>query len=153
MLNIRRTHRLGELCVLIALVSLSGCVVHETRPLPKINPTQATQEIAQNELLDVAVHAFDPGVPAQLAKDEQALNRKRIYPDIRKAESRYVATMLRVTLENSAQWGAVRVVPENVQFVDVQESGTIVESTGAKLALQVKVKDSTGRVWLNTKRY
>jgi len=132
---------------------MAGCVVHDTRPLPKINATQATSEIPAEELLDVAVHVFDPGVPSEIAKNEQALNKKRIYPDIRAAESRYVAIMLRGTLENSGQWGAVRVCPENVQFVDVSVSGKIIESTGAKLALTVTVKDSSGRVWLNNKQY
>ena len=80
---------------------MAGCVVHDTRPLPKINATQASSEIPEDELLDVAVHAFDPGVPPAIAKNEQALNKKRIYPDIRRAESRYVATMLRGTLETS----------------------------------------------------
>src|SRR5260370_17347568 len=61
--------------------------------------------------------------------------------------------MLRGRLEASGAWGAVRVVPEGVQFVDVQVSGKITESTGAKLALQVTVNDSTGRVWINNKRY
>ena len=64
----------------------AGCVVHETKPLPKINATQASSEIPEDELLDVAVHAFDPGVPPEIAKNEQALNKKRIYPDIRQAE-------------------------------------------------------------------
>jgi hypothetical protein len=165
MLNTRKTcregeeaaggweHRVAVLCCALVLASLAGCVVHETRPLPKINPTQASREISQDELLDVAVHPLDPGVPPDIAKNEQALNKKRIYPDIRQAESRYVATVLRGALESSGQWGAVRVVPENVQFVDVQVSGRIVESTGAKLALEVTVKDSTGRVWLNNKHY
>jgi hypothetical protein len=143
----------AALCSLLLTLSLYGCVVHETRPLPKINATQANHEIPGDELLDVAVHAFDPGVPAEIAKDEQVLNKKRIYPDIRRAESRYVATMLRGTLEASGQWGAVRVVPESVQFVDIQVSGKIVESTGAKLALRVTVRDSSGRVWLNNKQY
>ena len=139
-------------CAAIATL-MAGCVVQETRPLAKINATQASSDIPEAELLDVAVHAFDPGVPVGIAKNEQALNKKRIYPDIRQAESRYVATLLRGTLESSGQWGAVRVCPENVQFVDVSVSGKIIESTGAKLALQVTVKDSTGRVWLNNKRY
>jgi hypothetical protein len=130
-----------------------GCVVQETKPLPRITVIQASHEIPQDELLDVAVHAFDPGVPAEIAKNERALNKKRIDPDIRSAESRYVATMLRGTLETSGQWGAVRVVPETMQFVDVQVSGRIIESTGAKLALQVTVKDSTGRVWIDNKHY
>ena len=147
-----RTIRAAFGCAALATL-VAGCVVHETRPLPKINATQANREIPEDERLDVGVRAFDPGVPPGIAKDEQALNKKRIYPDIRHAESRYVATMLRGTLEASGQWGAVRVVPESVQFVDVQVSGKITESTGAKLALQVTVKDSTGRVWINNKRY
>jgi hypothetical protein len=147
-----RTIRAALGCAALATL-VAGCVVHETRPLPKINATQANREIPEDELLDVAVRTFDPGVPPEMAKDEQALNKKRIYPDIRQAESRYVATLLRGTLERSGQWGAVRVVPDNVQFVDVLVSGKIIESTGAKLALQVTVKDSTGRVWINSKRY
>jgi len=146
--TIRATACWATLATLVA-----GCVVHETKPLPKINATQAGREIPEAELLDVAVHAFDPGVPPEIAKNEQMLNKKRIYPDIREAESRYVASMLRGTLEASGQWGAVRVCPGNVEFVDVSVSGKIVESTGAKLALQVTVKDSTGRVWLNNKQY
>ena len=146
-----RTLSVGATLALALL--LSGCVVHETRPLPKINATQASREIPEDELLDVAVHVFDPGVPPELAKNEQALNKKRIYPDIRAAESRYVAMMLRGTLENSGEWGAVRGCPQNVQVVDVSVSGKIVESTGAQLALQVTVKDSSGRVWLRDKRY
>src|SRR4051812_35801313 len=119
-------------CCAALATGLAGCVVHETRPLSKINATQASSEISQDELLDVAVHAFDPGVPSEIAKNERALNKKRIYPDIRQAESRYVAMMLRGTLESAGQWGAVRVCPENVRFVDVSVSGKIIESTGAK---------------------
>jgi hypothetical protein len=141
------------LCWTVLAAVVSGCVIRETKPLPKIIAIQANREIPQDELLDVAVHTFDPGVPPEIAKDERALNKKRIYPDIRAAESRYVATMLRTTLETSGQWGAVRVVPENVQFVDIQVSGRIIDSTGAKLVLEVTVKDSTGRIWINNKRY
>jgi hypothetical protein len=113
---------------------------------------QAHREIPQNN--DESLWSCDPGVPAEIAKDERALNKKRTYPDIRAAESRYVATITPCgTLETSGQWRAVRVVPENVQFVDVQISGKISESTGAKLVLQVTVKDSTGRIWINNKRY
>ena len=129
MSNTKRTHRESDirvteigrtlraaLCCAALVAFTAGCVVHETRPLPKVNATQADHEIPADELLDVAVREFDPGIPPEIAKDEQALNKKRIYPDIRRAESRYVATMLRGTLEASGQWGAVRVVPVSVQF-------------------------------------
>src|SRR2546428_12531114 len=97
--------------------------------------------------LDVAVHPFDPGIPPNL--DAKALDKQRINPDIRQAESRYMATLLRGTLESSGQWGAVRVAPEIAQFIDVIVSGRILESTGAKLALEITVRDSTGRVWID----
>lgn len=138
----------------VALLSLlSGCMVNETKPLPKINPVQARSQIPADELLDVAVHEFDPNIPEALLKEPDKLARQRIYPDIRKAESRYIPATLRATLESSGQWGAVRVVPANVEFVDVGVSGRILESTGAKLAVEVTVADSTGRVWINKKRY
>jgi len=144
---------------LIALTSgalfaaLSGCVVKETKPIAKINAVQAQTQIPGDELLDVAIRTFDTGVPAGVAKDDDALAKKRIYPDIREGESRYMATALRSTLEQSGQWGAVRVVPSNAEFVDVVVSGKILESTGAHLALEVSVKDSTGRQWITSKRY
>src|SRR4051812_40516599 len=125
------------ICGLALLGGLSGCVVNETKALPKINPIQAQIQIPEDELLDVAVRPFDAGGPAEIAKDEDALAKRRIYPDIRQAESRYFATALRSTLESSGQWGAVRVVPENVEFVDVMVAGKILDSTGAHLALEV----------------
>lgn len=137
----------------LALAALSGCMVRETKPLAKVVAVQAQTQIPDDELLDVAVRPFDTGVPEELAKDEDALEKRRIYPDIRQAESRYFATMLRGTLESTGQWGAVRVVPENVEFVDVLVTGTIIDSTGAHLALEVSVADSTGRQWITHKRY
>jgi hypothetical protein len=42
---------------------------------------------------------FDPGIPENIKDDEEALAKKRIYPDLRKAEARYIPTLLRETLE------------------------------------------------------
>jgi hypothetical protein len=132
---------------------LAGCMVNETKPLPKINPVQASQQIPDDELLDVGVREFDVNITPEEMKDTEKLAKERIYPDIRKAEARYIPSLLRATLESSGQWGAVRVVPTNVEFVDVIVDGRILESTGAKLAVEVTVKDSTGRVWIDKKKY
>jgi hypothetical protein len=132
---------------------LSGCMVNETKPLAKVNAVQASTQIPEDELLDVGVRNFDANIPADIANDPEALAKKRIYPDIRKAEARYIPSMVRSTLESSGQWGAVRVVPSNVEFIDVVVSGKIIESTGAKLVIDVSVSDSTGRVWIANKRY
>jgi hypothetical protein len=132
---------------------LGGCVVNETRPLAKLEAVQATQQIPDAELLDVGIREFDAGVPPDLADDEEKLDKRRIYPDIRKAESRLLAVRLRGTLEGSGQWGAVRVVPEGVSDLDVMVSARILESTGTDLALSVSAVDSLGRVWIKERRY
>lgn len=132
---------------------LAGCVVSETRPLPKLQAVQAKQQIAEAELLDVSIRHFDPGIPESLADDEEALDKRRIYPDVRRAEARLLPARLRATLEGSGQWGAVRVVPDSVRFVDVIVEGKILESTGGTLALEIRAIDISGRVWIDRKRY
>jgi len=138
---------------LAALVLLAGCVVQDVKPLPKVEARQAVREIPSEQRLDVVVRPLDPGIPGSLAADEEALAKKRIYPEVRKAEARYFAVMLRNTLESSAQWGAVRVAPENVQFVDVMVTGRIIESTGKHVELEITASDAAGRVWLDAKHY
>jgi len=137
----------------LAVTVLVGCVVNETRPLPKLEAAQAKQQIAEAELLDVAVQAFDANIPEAIKDNEEALDKQRIYPDVRKAESRLLANRLKTTLETSGQWGAVRVVPKGVRFVDTLVSGKILESTGGRLELEVRAVDSVGRIWIDGKIY
>jgi hypothetical protein len=139
--------------LLVAAGLLGGCVVNETRPLAKLDAIQAKEQIPEAELLDVGIRDFDAGIPAEIAKDEEKLDKRRIYPDIRKAESRLLAVRLRSTLEGSGQWGAVRVVPEGVSGPDVMVTARIVESTGADLALLVSAVDAQGRIWIKDRRY
>jgi hypothetical protein len=143
----------GMSVALLLLTALSGCVVEETRPLPKVHAVQAKEEIPTEELLDVGVRIFDPGIPAEVENDEQAQQKAGIYPDVRRAEARYMAMLLRNTLESTAQWGAVRVIPANAEFVDVIVSGKIVRSTGKELELLMTVRDSTGHTWYADKKY
>jgi hypothetical protein len=140
--------------VVIATVALlAGCVTSETRPIPKIAAKQATVHIPETELLDVGVRVFDPGIPESLKDNDEALAKKRIYPDLRKAEARYIPTLLRETLEATSQWGAVRVIPETAEFVDVIVTGKLVDSNGGFLSVDVSVTDAAGRVWIKDKRY
>ena len=57
------------LCWLLVLLPLSGCVVQDAKPLPKISATQAIREIPADERLDVVVHSFDTGIPEDIAGD------------------------------------------------------------------------------------
>ena len=137
----------------LAVLAFAGCVVSETRPLPKLEAVQASQQIPEAELLDVGIRTFDPNIPAAIAEDEEALDKRRIYPEVRRAESRLLPARLKATLEASGQWGAVRVVPEAVRFVDVMVTGRILESTGGRLELEIDAVDATGRVWIKDKTY
>jgi hypothetical protein len=134
-------------------LALSACVTNETKPIPKIAAKQATVHIPEAELLDVGIRVFDAGIPKNIEGDEEALAKKRIYPDLRKAEARYMPTLLRQTLEETAQWGAVRVIPNSADFVDVIVTGTLVDSNGGFLAIDISAQDAAGRVWIKDKRY
>jgi hypothetical protein len=144
--------RISTGLLLVALL-VGGCVTQEERPQPKLAPIQPQAEIPQSQLLDVGVRLFDPGIPADVASDAERQIKKGIYPDLRRAESRYLAMNLRNTLETSGQWGAVRVIPDMAQFVDVIVTGHIVDSSGKYLKLDVSAADATGRQWLDKKRY
>ncbi len=147
-ISVGKVAAMRKFVVSLAALALSACVTSDIRPAPKVQAVQAQQEISAAELLDVGIRIFDPGIPAT-PTDEEALAKKGIYPELRKAEARWIPAKLRTTLESTSQWGAVRVIPESVQFIDVIVTGRIVESNGMDLALVVDAKDSQGRVWLD----
>jgi hypothetical protein len=122
----------------------AGCVVQDQRPIPPVVAQKATLEIPQDELLDVGIRLFDPNVPADPVDQE----KQRVFPDVRKAESRYLPVLLRDTLEGTGQWGQVRVLSDAGAVSDVNISGRILQSDGSLLRLALKVTDATGRVWL-----
>ena len=138
--------------VLAGALAAAGCV-KETRPVPVLQATQATAEIPSEQLLDVGVHILDPGIPPEVEDDPELQDKKRIWPDIRRAEARYVAMQLRDTLEETGHWGTARVVPTTVNSFDLTVDGTILESNGAFLKLEVTARDATGKLWIEKKEY
>jgi hypothetical protein len=138
--------------VLAGALAAAGCV-KETRPVPVLQATQATAEIPAEQLLDVGVHILDPGIPPEVEDDPELQDKERIWPDIRRAEARYVAMQLRDTLEETGHWGTARVVPTSVSSFDLTVDGTILESNGAVLKLQITARDATGKLWIEKKEY
>jgi hypothetical protein len=116
---------------LIRLLLLSACLVQ---------PAWAKD----NELLDVGVVIFDPG----LAEEASAPLAAGVFPRIRQAESRYLPVNLRRLLEDTGQWGVVRVLPHGGNLSELLLEARILEATGQRLRLDVVVTDATGRVWL-----
>ncbi|MDH3399883.1 MAG: hypothetical protein OEM03_02845 [Chromatiales bacterium] len=130
--------------LLLASFLLSACVSEKVRVVNKTQALQAQEEIPESLLLDVGIRVFDPGIP----EDESSWEKENVYPAVRRAESRYVPYTLKDTMQRTAQWGSIWVVPRDSNAVDVSVSGEVLVSDGETLALRVHVVDSTGRLWL-----
>ena len=72
-----------------------------------------------------------------------------VFPEVRNAESIYLSNQLAKTMEKSGAWGAIRVVPSTDVVMDVYITGTILQSDGETLDLEIRVFDTSGREWLN----
>ncbi|MFV0276415.1 MAG: hypothetical protein ACK5HY_04420 [Parahaliea sp.] len=97
------------------------------------------------QVLDVSITVFDPGLP----EDVTTHGTRGIFPDIRRAEVRYLPVLLRQSLVASGAWGAVRVLPEADPTAQLQIDATILHSDGQRLALRVSARDATGRTWID----
>jgi len=134
--------------MLLAVAGLLGLTACASGPARQdVSPTEAiraNEKLPEASLLDVGIHVFqkaevDPDVAAETGTQ----------PKIMDAEARYIPFHLKNTLQQTGQWGAVRVVPERAEEVDVAVHGTLLESNGENLTIAVKVIDATGRVWFN----
>lgn len=128
---------------LIALCALLPACVNQTvktTSVPEINT--ATVDVHEGLLLDVGIAVFDPGLE-DYEEDQQ------IYPEVRKAEARYMPHLLSAAMQESGAWGAVRVVPSPSQITDLMVEGEILQSDGEELRLQITATDSRNIVWMN----
>ena len=142
----RKTWRLLAASTLITVLFGFGCASQSSSREPT-QAIQAAQDIPIEELLDVGVTIFDPG----LAPEGQPV-LDDVFPELRKAEARFQAIELMETMQSTGQWGAVRVLPAGHGTTDLRVSGEILLSTGLKLALDIRAIDARGKVWLE-KRY
>ena len=146
----KTSHNVVKLCfysltVLMAVIAIPACssteIVRANSTPPMIAKTQPPIDL----YMDIGIMPLDPGIP----EGEEALENSLIIPDVRRAEARYIAYQLKDTLELTGNWGAVRVIPQFTEAVDILITGKILDSNGEELKLQVTVADSTGQVWLS----
>lgn len=130
--------------MLILSALLSACATyeyHETRNIKPIRLNQAEAELIQEDaLLDVGIVLFDPGV--DIFDEESAA-----YSNVRESEAVWYASQLKTALEYSKAWGLVRTVPNENSIMDLLVLGTIVESNGETIELELSVKDAAGKLW------
>lgn len=130
------------LAALLLLVLLPACV-SQTVKTTAVPPLERPAETLPEELLlDVGVMVFDPGLD-DYDEDQQ------IYPEVRKAEARFMPRLLAEAMQNSGGWGAVRVIPSDRQAVDLLVEGTILKSDGEELELHIRARDTRGQQWLD----
>ncbi|WP_082679588.1 MULTISPECIES: hypothetical protein [Microbulbifer] len=132
---------------LLAALALVGCASTEVRTTAYTPLTVEDAAIAEDRLLDVGIVQFDPGLDTAEVNEEEL-----VFPELRQAESRYIAVTLSESLQSSQGWGAVRVIPSQRTNIDVTVSGRILQSDGETLTLEVTVTDSRGQRWF-TKEY
>ena len=128
--------------LLMLAFACTGCTVSEVITAEKTPLKVASLDIAENMLLDVGIMNFEPGIPEENDADESG-----IYPEVRQAEARYVPYHLKTTLQGTGFWGAVRVIPSRYVFTDVILTGSIEQSDGEFVTLEVTAEDSRGQHW------
>ena len=143
----RTRHALLVLSALAWLVTSVGCATQRVGygSTPVI---QAEGEIPEDLLLQVGIALFDPGIPEEEIDEE---DDSMIFPEVRKAEARFIPYQLKTTLQRTGQWGAVRLTPVSVRAVDVAVMGEILDSNGEDLEVAITVMDATGRTWFDQK--
>jgi hypothetical protein len=137
-----RRHHAGITVALLAVaLSMTGCNSQTVRTASVQTTAAAPEPIPEHLLLDAGIDIFDPGIE-YLDEDSSTST-----PSVRKAESAYVAYNLARTLQGSGNWGAVRIIPGGRSETDVYVRGTIVDSDGESLKLQITVTDASGQPW------
>lgn len=137
----------GNGLLLAAALAVGACTTTEVRTTAFTPLTVEDATIPEERLLDVGIVQFNPGLDTAKADEDEL-----VFPELRQAESRYVAVTLAESLQSSQGWGAVRVIPSERTNIDVTVTGTIVQSDGETLTVDVTVTDSRGQRWF-TKQY
>ncbi|MDJ0928877.1 MAG: hypothetical protein QNJ73_14660 [Gammaproteobacteria bacterium] len=130
--------------LLTVVMLLGGCAASTTVQYENVEMVRAETEVAPEALLDIGILLFDPGVPDDAQEPDGF-----VFPDVRRAEARYMPFHLKNTLQASGHWGSIWVLPERTDAVDLLIWGRIDQSDGLEVKVQVGAWDSTGREWLN----
>lgn len=136
--------RAHALLLTLLLAALSACTSQEVVKANAVPVNGSAEEARENQLLNVGIVIFDPGIP----ESPEELKKANIFPAVRQAESRCIPFTLKEVLEQTGQWGYVWLMPDADRPVDLLMFGTILVSDGAEVSLDITVQDATGAIWL-----
>ncbi|MBK14272.1 MAG: hypothetical protein CMK42_05470 [Porticoccaceae bacterium] len=130
---------------MLCMSALSHAAIDKITSSTPITLLSPTTSVPVKALLDVGIVAFDDGL--DLTDEDDT-----VFPEVRLAESVYFATQLLRVLEKSGAWGPARVIPDRDAIMDLYIEGTILQSDGETLAMDIVARDSGGLTWF-TKKY
>ena len=111
--------------------------------VPSIVPLAANQGASHgSQPLNVSIIVFD-------SESEIDQSLYSAASRVRVVETRYFPVLLKRTLDETAYWGDVRVLPRADPGAEVVVQGSIIQSDGLTLHLHILVIDATGQVWLD----
>jgi len=139
-------------CILQVFL-FSGCANNNTKLSTGVGPSLASSYSDQKKInsvqslpkLDVIIPVFDPGLP----QDPDDYEDEGIWPEIRRAEANRFAYKLKEKLDDTGQFGSVRVTPDRTATGDLYILGQIKESNGEEVEIAVEVIDISNRKWLD----
>lgn len=95
--------------------------------------------------LEVIIPVFDPGLP----QDTSTYEEEGIWPELRRAEANRFAYKLKVALEKTGEFGAVRVTPDKTATGDLYLLGKIEQSNGQDVQIALQAFDISGSEWIS----
>jgi len=144
-MNFQQASRTWLIAAAAGALLLGGCAASRQVQYEQVALERAQGAVAENARLDVGIVVFDPG----LAENGDGDPKNFVFPEVRRAEARYMAYHLKSTLEATSHWGSVWVLPERSDAVDVLVWGRVDRSNGLEVKLRVGAWDATGKEWLN----
>ena len=135
---------LSKTILLFFIWVLSSCGSTQVISANSSPAVMASEPLSPEEVLDIGIITFDPNIP----NDIEESNENLVVPDVRRAESRYIAYHLKNTLENTGNWGAVRVLPNSTESSHIEISGKILSSDGEMLRIKITAIDSKKNKWI-----
>ena len=134
----------------VVIPLITGCIA-TTGGGPLVGPGRSSQilespqEEAHGRNIEVAIPVFEPNIPA----NSDDWEKQGIWPELRRAESKRFAIKMKEALEDTHQFGAVRVVPDQSATGDLYILGKIEESNGENVKIHIKAISIDGKTWLS----
>jgi hypothetical protein len=140
--------QLARIVAVMAVIMQLGCAASpdvqsvDAVPEPEWHTPESLERASAPALplLDIGVVLFDPGVSDDDVSPLAA---------VRRLEGQLLAAELRDALQQSNQWGVVRLVPSVSALTPIALQTRIVFSDGRDLILDVTARDAMGTLWFD----